>query len=124
VRVFKTQEFARLIRKTDIADRALSDAVARAGKGLVDAELGSGLIKQRLSRPGQGRSGGYRTVIALRAGDRAFFLYCFAKNDRGNIAADELRSLREIASHWLGASPTQIEDELKAGRLIEVKHGN
>jgi hypothetical protein len=119
VRVFKTREFARLIRKTDIADRALSDAVARAGKGLVDAELGSGLIKQR-----QGRSGGYRTVIALRAGDRAFFLYCFAKNDRGNIAADELRSLREIASHWLGASPTQIEDELKAGRLIEVKHGN
>jgi hypothetical protein len=99
VRVFKTREFARLIRKTDIADRALSDAVARAGKGLVDAELGSGLIKQRLSRPGQGRSGGYRTVIALRAGDRAFFLYCFAKNDRGNIAADELRSLREITSH-------------------------
>jgi hypothetical protein len=65
MRVFKTREFARLIRKTDITDRALSKAVERAGKGLVDAELGSGLIKQRVARRGQGRSGGYRTVIAL-----------------------------------------------------------
>src|SRR6266851_9449904 len=85
MRLFKTREFARLIRKTDITDRALSVAVERAGKGLVDAELGGGLIKQRLSRQGQGRSGGYRAVIALRAGDRAFFLHCFAKSDRGNM---------------------------------------
>jgi len=123
MRLFKTREFARLIRKTDITDRALSVAVERAGKGLVDAELGGGLIKQRLSRQGQGRSGGYRAVIALRAGDRAFFLHCFAKSDRGNIADDELQSLCEIASYWLAASPAQIESELKAGRLFEVKHG-
>ena len=41
MRIFKTKEFARLIRKTDIDDKALSDAVDRAAKGLVDAELGS-----------------------------------------------------------------------------------
>jgi hypothetical protein len=123
MRLFKTREFARLIRKTDITDRALSVAVERAGKGLVDAELGSGLIKQRLPRRGQGRSGGYRAVIALRAGDRAFYLHCFAKSGRGNIADDELQSLCEIASYWLAASPAQIESELKAGRLFEVKHG-
>jgi len=63
LRIFKTKEFARLIRKTDIDDKALSDAVDRAAKGLVDAELGSGLIKQRIARKGQGRSGGYRSVL-------------------------------------------------------------
>ena len=101
MRLFKTRAFARLIRKTDITDRALSVAVERAGKGLVDAELGSGLIKQRLSRQGQGRSGGYRAVIALRAGDRAFFLHSFAKSDRANISDIQLRSLCELAARYL-----------------------
>ena len=62
-------------------------------------------------------------MIALRAGDRAFFLYCFAKNDRGNIADNELQAFRTLASYWLHASNAVIEPELKAGRLIEVKHG-
>ena len=125
LRVFKTRTFARVIRNTDISDQALREAVERAVKGLVDAELGSGLIKQRVARQGQGRSGGggYRTIIALRAGDRAFFLHCFAKNDRANISDAELRSLREIAAHWLNASAALIEAELEAGRLLEVKHG-
>jgi hypothetical protein len=123
LKVFKTRTFARLIRNTDISDQTLSEAVERAAEGLVDAELGSGLIKQRVGRQGQGRSGGYRTIIALRAGDRAFFLHCFAKNDRANIGDVELRSLREIATHWLNTSPALIEAELKAGRLLEVKHG-
>ncbi len=123
MRIFITREFARLVRKTDIDDRALREAVDRAAKGLVDAELGSGLIKQRVSRKGQGKSGGYRTIIALRAGDRAFFLYCFAKNDRGNIADSELQALRSLASSWLHAGTALVESELKAGRLIEVHHG-
>jgi hypothetical protein len=123
LRVFKTRTFARLIRNTGISDQALREAVGRAVKGLVDAELGSGLVKQRVARQGQGRSGGYRTIIALRAGDRAFFLHCFAKNDRANISDAELRSLREIAAHWLNTSPALIDAELKAGRLLEVKHG-
>ncbi|MGH6715183.1 MAG: type II toxin-antitoxin system RelE/ParE family toxin [Bradyrhizobium sp.] len=123
MKVFKTRTFARLVRNTDISDQALREAVERAMNGLVDAELGNGLVKQRVARQGQGRSGGYRTIIALRAGDRAFFLHCFAKNDRANISDTELRSLREIAAHWLDTSPAQIEAELEAGRLLEVKHG-
>jgi hypothetical protein len=123
LRVFKTRTFARLIRATDISDQALRGAVERAAEGSVDAELGSGLVKQRVARQGQGRSGGYRTIIALRAGDRAFFLHCFAKNDQANISDAELRSLREIAAHWLNTSPAHIEAELNAGRLVEVKHG-
>lgn len=122
MRIFKTRTFAKLIRKTDIDDRTLREAVDRAAKGLVDAELGSGLIKQRVSRKGQGKSGGYRTIIALRAGDRAFFLYCFAKNDRGNIGTMELQSLREFSAYWLSVTQKQIDDDLTTGKLIEVKN--
>jgi hypothetical protein len=124
LRIFKTRTFARQVRGTEISDGSLLEAVERAARGLVDAELGSGLIKQRVARQGQGRSSGYRTIIALRAGDRAFFLHCFAKNDQANISVAELRSLREIAAYWLNARSALIEAELTAGRLLEVKHGH
>ena len=65
-------------------DRSLRDAVERAERGLVDADLGGGIIKQRVARTGQGRSGGYRLLIAYRSGDRAVFLYGFGKNERDN----------------------------------------
>ena len=81
--VFKTRDFARLIRKSDITDRALREAVERASQGMVDAALGSGLIKQRVARQCQGRSGCYRTVIALGAGRAGFFPALFRKKRAG-----------------------------------------
>ena len=118
MRIFKTKWFVRYARKERIPDAFLRDAIARAELGLVDADLGGGVIKQRVARPGQGRSGGYRTLIALRIGDRAIFVFAFAKSDRDNIDDDELAALRRLASKWLGADETQValavdEDELQ-----------
>src|SRR5437870_1028346 len=79
----------------------LCDAIARAEKGLVDANLGGRLIKQRVARRGQGRSGGFRTLIAIRSAERAVFLYGFAKSERGDIAPDKLAELKFYAGHWL-----------------------
>jgi hypothetical protein len=90
--------------------------------GLVDADLGGGLIKQRLARTGQGKSGGYRTVIALRRGDRAVFLYGFAKNERGNIDADELDEIRNLARGFLGLTAQQIATLIAENELMEVTH--
>jgi hypothetical protein len=85
VRIFKTKWLARYARRQRIADRSLKEAVMRAGHGTIDADLGGGIIKQRVARSGQGRSGGYRMLIAYRPGARAVFLYAFAKNERENI---------------------------------------
>jgi len=63
--------------------------------------LGGGLIKQRTARPGQGKSGGYRTIIAYRRGDRAVFLFGFAKSERANLDDDELSYLRRIGRSYL-----------------------
>jgi hypothetical protein len=88
VRVFKTKWFVRYARRERIEDSALCSAIERAEGGIVDADLGGGVIKQRVARPGQGRSGGYRVLIAYRFGDRSVFLYGFAMNERENIEED------------------------------------
>jgi hypothetical protein len=123
VRIFKTKWLVRFARRQRIGDRSLIEAIARAGRGLIDADLGGGLIKQRVARPGQGRSGGHRMLIAYRAGDRAVFLYGFAKNERENIAPDELLTLREIGAAWLEAAPRRIDRALAEKTLEEVTDG-
>lgn len=79
MRIFKTKAFARFARKEGLDDARLRDAVARAERGLVDADLGGGVIKQRLARPGQGKSGGFRVMILYRRAARAIFVYGFAQ---------------------------------------------
>ena len=54
MKVYVTKTFRRFQRKEGIKDVALWQAVEAADKGLVDADLGGGLIKQRIARPGQG----------------------------------------------------------------------
>jgi hypothetical protein len=122
VRVFKTRWFTRFARDERISDDSLSEAVARAERGLIDAELGSGVIKQRVARAGQGRSGGYRVLVAFRTRHRAVFLYGFAKRERENIDRDELVTLRELASAWLAADAKQIAKALKEDVLQEVAY--
>ena len=120
MRVYKTKWFRRFARRESIADTALCDAVARAVRGNVDADLGSGVLKQRVARPGQGRSGGYRTLIVYRVKDRAIFVFGFAKSERDNIDDRELNDLKKLARHYLGYSDSQIATVLEQRELREV----
>ena len=120
MRSFKTKAFARRARQEGISDEQLLEAVERAARGLIDAELGGGLIKQRIARPGQGRSGGYRTIIAWRAKNRSIFVYAFAKSMRDNISDAELADLKDLAALYLGYSSKEIDRAVAAGELFEV----
>lgn len=120
-RTFKTKWFQRFVRKERISDAALLDAVERAAKGQIDADLGGGVIKQRIARPGQGRSGGYRTIIVFRHGDRAVFMYGFAKSERASIAANEEKEFKEAAKHVLALTEKQLAELVKRDDFVEVK---
>jgi hypothetical protein len=120
VRIFKTRWLVRYARRERIADAMLRDAVARAKNGVVDADLGGGVIKQRVARPGKGKSGGYRTLIAFRRGQRAIFVFAFAKNERDNISDAELTELRKQAAKWLVADDMRIGIALDVGELQEI----
>ena len=124
MRVFTTKVFARFARKERIDDRRLCEVIARAGRGLIDADLGGSLIKQRVARRGGGRSGGYRTVIAYRAAQRSVFLYGFGKSERDNIDQRELDDLKKLAKHFLGYSDSQIAMALAQSELREVMCDN
>lgn len=121
MRIYKTRWVARFVRRERIADRSLREAITRAERGLMDADLGGGIIKQRVARDGQGRSGGYRMLVAYRDGERAVFLYGFAKRERENINSDELLTLREIGSAWLMADERHIGQAIEEGLLQEVR---
>ena len=120
MRVFATRIFARFARKERLEDQRLCEAVARARRGLVDADLGGNLIKQRVARRGGGRSSGYRTIIAFRTSQRSVFLYGFAKNERDSIDDRELSEFKALAKHYLGFSDTQIATALAHSELREV----
>jgi hypothetical protein len=120
VRVFVTRVFARFARKERLDDGRLCEAIARAELGSVDADLGGHLIKQRVARPGGGRSGGTRTVIAYRAAHRSVFLYGFAKSERDNIDARELADLKKLARLYLSYGDAQIAMALMQTELMEL----
>jgi len=121
VRIFKSRWFQRFARKEGITDALLLDAVARAGKAQIDADLGGEVIKQRIARPGHGKSKGYRAIILFRRGARAFFVYGFAKSQRANIDTREEEQFKEAAKHVLALTEKQLAELLKRGDFTEVK---
>lgn len=118
--VFATKEFARFARKAGLADTTLLQAAAEVADGRYDADIGGGVFKQRVAREGQGKSGGFRTIILFRAGGHSFFVHGFAKNKKANVSARELKALRQLAGVLLGFSDEQIRAAQAAAELIQV----
>lgn len=121
MRVFINAWFGRFARKEKISPQVLWDAVIRAEKGLVDADLGGGVIKQRIARSGESKSKGYRSIVLYRQGDKAFFVYGFSKSDLGNIRDDEQEQFKKAAKLILALSDEQIRQLIKNGQFEEVK---
>ena len=121
-RVFKTRYFSRWMRKTELTDRALCSAVAEMVQGLIDADLGGGVVKKRVGLAGRGKRGGARTLVATNKGNRWFFIYGFEKNDRANITDDELEALKEIAEQLLARTGKQLDEAVQDGSLQEICH--
>ena len=120
MRIFKNAWFTRFARKEKIALQSLLEAVERAEMGLIDAHLGGGVIKQRIARPGQGKSGGYRSVVFYRMGERAFFVFGFSKNAQDNISHEEATQFKNAAKVILALSDDQIRLLIENGKLEEV----
>lgn len=119
--VYRTRTFSRWARKQRLSDAALCDAVYEMRQGLYEADLGGGLLKKRIARRGQGKSGGFRTIVATNRGDRWFFVYGFAKNERANIDDDEEAALKKLAETLLTMLPASLAKAENTGEVTEVK---
>ena len=123
MRVLKTKAFARFARKENLRDEALAKAIADIRRGLIDADLGGGLIKQRIARAGGGKRGGFRTLIAYHVGKRAIFLFGFAKNNQDNISPEDERDLKDYGAMLLALKDKNVELMIMNGELQEVYYG-
>lgn len=121
--IYKTRWFERWARKERLGDANLVRAVEEMSKGLIDVDLGGGLVKKRIGRRGYGKRGGYRTLLATNRGDRWVFVYGFPKNERSNIAPAETEALKKLAAQLLSMSVQAISTAVRSGELLEV-HGH
>lgn len=112
------------MRKTELSDQSLCKAVSEMTQGLIDADLGGGVVKKRVALPGRGKSGGTRTLVATNKSDRWFFVFGFEKNERANIDDSELRAIRETAKTLLAFTEPEIATGLLSGELQEICHDN
>ncbi|MDI1294184.1 MAG: type II toxin-antitoxin system RelE/ParE family toxin [Methylobacter sp.] len=120
MRVFKNAWFERFARKEKISAKALWDAVERAEQGQIDADLGGGVIKQRIARPGGGKSKGYRSIVLYRKDDRAFFVFGFPKSEQDNIREDEEVQFKKMAKQVLALTDEHLQRLIDNGQFEEV----
>ena len=79
--------------------------------------LAAACSRSGLRAPGQGKSGGFRTLVATNNGGRWIFLFGFPKNERSNIDKDEEEALKKLAAHLLSLTQQAISQAERAGEL-------
>lgn len=120
MRIFKNKWFERFALKQGMTDDILKQAINNVEQGLIDANLGGGVIKQRVAKQGQGKSSGFRTIILYRITDKAFFVYGFEKSSRANLSHAEESVYKKAAQIMLALTDEQINTQIANGDLFEV----
>jgi hypothetical protein len=120
LRIFKTKTFTRWAAKEGLSDDHLIGAVREMEQGLIDAELGGGVVKKRIGGRGRGKRGAFRTIIAYRSGTRAFFVHGFAKSTQDNLGPRELAGLKMLAKTYFTFDEEALDRSVATGALLEV----
>ena len=119
--LYKTRPFSRLAKKAGISDAALKAAVEEMREGIIHANLGGNVYKQRVAIEGRGKRGGSRVIVAANLQDRWIFVHCYSKNDKGNISREEETAFKEFARIYLNLSKKTIQTAVERG-ILEVLH--
>ena len=120
MRIFKNTWFTRFASKEGITDGELREMVNLLEEGQSDADLGGGVYKMRLARPGEGKSGGYRVIVFYRSGNRTFYAYGFAKAGMDNISERQLRDFKRMAKIFFEYTESQLDEQVKSGIIMEI----
>jgi hypothetical protein len=121
MRVFKIREFEKECRRLGVDETMIGKALDQVLAGKIDAFLGGEVIKQRVARTGQGKSGGFRTFLLFRANHRCVFMHVFAKNEKENVGEHALREYRQAAKLFLGFDDSVVNKMVSSNAWIEMK---
>ena len=119
MRIFKTKLFSKWAKHQTINDDSLKKAVEELCEGNSEGDLGGYVYKKRVAREGQGKSGSYRTIVAFKINDYAFFVYGFAKSDKANLDVKELKAFKQLAKDLMSMDNKKLELALSNEELNE-----
>ena len=121
MRIFKTPYFHRFAEYEGLSDRQLAEIIAEMEGGLHDGDLGSNVFKKRIAIGSRGKRGGLRSIIAYKKGDKAIFIYGYAKNVRDNISSKEKEAFKKLSKSYF-MDDLSLKRSLKMNELIEVQN--
>jgi hypothetical protein len=119
--LYKTRSFARLAAKAGITEAALKKSAEEMSQGLIHADLGGNVFKQRTPLPEQGKRGGGRIIVVVRhPEDRYIFVHCYLKKDQDHIEPGEENAFRELGRIFLNFRDKDIQAAATSGLLEEI----
>ena len=117
----KTKWFNKWAKKNFITDNKLLKTLENISNNLGTVDLGGGLYKVRTPRYGQGKSGGFRTVVVFKEADIAIFVYGFAKTNKDNLDKQELKYFKKLSKDLLEINKNEYIKLEKLGDFISLK---
>lgn len=117
----KTKWFNKWAKKNALSDGILLKTLEAISNNLNVVYLGSGLCKVRTPGIGQGKSGGFRTLVVYKKMDRAIFIYGFSKSERDNLSKKELEFFKKLAKDLLQISTKEYLRQEKLGNFFNLE---
>jgi hypothetical protein len=99
---------------------ARDERIREADQGLINAKLRGCLVKLRIARQGEGRSGGYRAIAAFQSRAKAFYRLGYPKNVRDDLSDNEVKYLDEAGRLLLALDDAALSALIDAGKLREL----
>ena len=121
MQIYLPRSFQRDAAREGVTDESCLEAIRKAEKGLVDASLGGGLIKQRIATGNRGAAKGSRAVIFYRRGELAVFLHIFAKSRKANLTKSELVEYLKLARFPEGLTEAKLKGLVATEGWRELK---
>ena len=119
--LYKTRPFARIAARAGLTGAALKKSAEEMSQGLIHADLGDRVFKQRVARPEWGSRGAGRIVVVVSPReDRYIFAHCYLAKDLDNIEPGEETAFRELGRLYLNLSGADMEAAVMNGLLEEI----
>jgi len=117
----KTKWFNKWAKKNSISDNMLLKTLDTLINNLNVVNLGGGLYKVRTPRIGQGKSGGYRTLVVYKEMDKAIFVFGFSKTERDNLDEEELKKFKKLAKDLLQINRKEYSRQIESGNFFNLE---
>ena len=112
------------MEKIRLPNQLLYVAIEEMNQGLIDADLGDGLVKKRIAFAGKGKRNSIRVLVATNKKNCWVFLTGYKKNEKDNITKEEQLLLRELSLDYLSLSNEQLNYAVQQGELKEIFYEN